>query len=140
MHKGVDFAAPRGTPIFSAGDGYVERIGPWSSYGNYIRIRHGDTYSTAYAHMKGFARGLRKGQRIRQGQVIGYVGTTGRSTGPHLHYEVLKNGKQVNPSKVTMPPGRHLKGKELDEFNRMKNQVRQQYAQTPVRTKMASNN
>ena len=88
MHRGVDFAAPSGTPVYAAGDGVVERAGPWSGYGNYIRIRHNDGYSTAYAHLRNYAKGIHKGKRVRQGRIIGYVGATGLSTGPHLHYEI----------------------------------------------------
>lgn len=116
MHRGVDFAAPSGTPIYAAGDGVIEKRHRWGSFGNYIRIRHGDGFSTAYAHMKGFARGQSTGGRVRQGAVIGYVGTTGRSTGPHLHYEVHKNGAQVNPMKVRFPASKTLAGTELDAF------------------------
>lgn len=116
MHKGVDFAAARGTPIYAAGDGTVEYAGRRGSFGNYIRIRHNNQYSSAYAHMKGLAKKSRKGARVKQGQVIGYVGTTGRSTGPHLHYEVLSHGKQVNPKNVKFPTGHSLKGTELASF------------------------
>lgn len=116
MHKGTDFAAPRGTPIYAAGDGVIERIGPFSSYGNYIKIRHRSDLHTAYAHMKGFKRGLSRGSRVKQGEIIGYVGTTGRSTGPHLHYEVLLNDRQVNPNKIKMPTGKKLKGQDLEVF------------------------
>src|SRR5262249_25641551 len=96
MHRGVDFRAAVGTPIMAAGDGVIERAGPFSTYGNYVKIRHAGGYETAYAHMSRFARFVRPGLRVRQGQVIGYVGTTGRSTGPHLHYEVLRGGSQIN--------------------------------------------
>jgi murein DD-endopeptidase MepM/ murein hydrolase activator NlpD len=116
MHKGVDFAAPKGTPIYAAGNGSVEVAGRKGGYGNYVRIRHNGTYATAYAHMNGFAKGIRRGTRVKQGQVIGYVGTTGRSTGPHLHYEVIRDGRQTNPMKVKMPAGPKLKGKELERF------------------------
>lgn len=116
MHKGVDFAAPSGTPIYAAGNGTVAYAGRKGGYGNYIRIRHNGTFETAYAHMKGFASGIRTGKRIEQGQIIGYVGTTGRSTGPHLHYEVMTGGKQVNPLRVKMPSGRTLEGTELTRF------------------------
>lgn len=116
MHRGTDFAAPTGTPILAAGDGVVVRAGPFSSYGNYVRIRHANGYETAYAHMSRFARGLRAGTRVRQGQVIGYVGTTGRSTGPHLHYEVLRRGQQVNPQGLRMANGRNLTGRDLELF------------------------
>lgn len=116
MHKGMDFAAPRGTPIYAAGDGTVEKAGRFSSYGNYIRIRHRAGLATAYAHLNGFKAGVKGGARVKQGQVIGYVGTTGRSTGPHLHYEILLNGRQVNPKTVKLSGGRALAGKELKAF------------------------
>lgn len=118
MHKGMDFAAPSGTPIYAAGDGTIEYLGRFSSYGNYIRIRHQSGYKTAYAHMKGFKSGLKNGAKVRQGDVIGYVGTTGRSTGPHLHYEVLLNGSQVNPKSIKMPSGTSLAGNDLKKFKR----------------------
>ncbi len=116
MHRGVDFAAPAGTPIYAAGDGRIVAIGRNGAYGKYIRIRHNARYQTAYAHMRAFRRGLRKGSRVEQGQVIGYVGSTGRSTGPHLHYEILVNGRQVNPRRVKLTPQRVLKGEELARF------------------------
>lgn len=114
MHKGSDFAAPTGTPIQAAGDGTVEVAGWNGAYGRYVRIRHSNGYATAYAHMSRL--NVRGGQRVRQGQIIGAVGTTGRSTGPHLHYEVLVNGKQVNPAGVRFPSGRKLAGKEYERF------------------------
>ncbi|WP_254054944.1 M23 family metallopeptidase [Kiloniella sp. EL199] len=123
MHKGVDFAAPRGTPIYAAGDGVILRANRFSSFGNYVRIRHHSGYETAYAHMKGFAKGIRKSKRVRQGQVIGYVGTTGRSTGPHLHYEVLFNGRQVNPLSVKLPAGEKLKKTDLKKFKAVKAKI-----------------
>ena len=123
MHRGVDFAAPSGTPIYAAGDGTVDVIGPNASYGRYIRLRHSGTFGTAYAHMSRFAPGLHKGSRVRQGQVIGYVGTTGRSTGAHLHYEVLREGKQVNPMSVKFPSGDKLAGSELVRFDAMRREV-----------------
>jgi murein DD-endopeptidase MepM/ murein hydrolase activator NlpD len=116
MHRGTDFAAPIGTPILAAGEGTVVRAGPFSSYGNYVRVRHANGYETAYAHMSRFARGLRAGTRVRQGQVIGYVGTTGRSTGPHLHYEVLRRGQQINPMTLRVANGRNLAGRALELF------------------------
>ncbi len=119
LHTGVDFAAPRGTPIYAAGDGAIDYIGRKGGYGNYIRIRHNGEYSTAYAHMKGYASGMKSGKRVRQGQVIGYVGTTGRSTGPHLHYEIIKNGQKTNPMRVKMPSGKRLKDTELANFKEM---------------------
>ncbi|MBA4117982.1 MAG: peptidase M23 [Candidatus Puniceispirillum sp.] len=115
-HKGVDFAAPIGTPVMSAGDGVVEKVGPFSSYGNYIRVRHNSEISTAYAHLSRFATGLRPGKAVRQGQIIGYIGMTGRTTGPHLHYELIRFGKQVDPKHVkTMPAGK-LGGADLSAF------------------------
>ena len=138
MHKGVDFAAPRGTPIYAAGDGTIEKAGPWSSYGNYVRIRHNGTLKTAYAHLKGFAKGITPGARVKQGQVIGYVGTTGRSTGPHLHYEVLENGRQVNPKSVKMPQGNILKGAQIASFKKHIESINHEYALLSGSTKMAS--
>lgn len=129
MHKGVDFAAPPGTPIFAAGNGTIARIGPYSSYGNYVRIRHNDSYSTAYAHMRGFAKGLHQGSRVKQGDVIGYVGSTGRVTGPHLHYEILKDNTQVNPIRIKMPSGKKLKDKEFEIFQADAQILRKQYAE-----------
>ncbi len=117
MHRGVDFAAPRGTPIYAAGDGVVSRIGRNGGYGKYIRVRHNSTYHTAYAHLSRFAKGLGRGRRVRQGQVIGYVGSTGSSTGPHLHYEILRHHKQINPLTLKMPAGDKLTGKALAAFD-----------------------
>lgn len=116
MHKGIDFAAPRGTPIKAAGNGTIVHASRFGSFGNYVKIRHNGNYETAYAHMKGFAKGIRKGARVRQGQTIGYVGTTGRSTGPHLHYEVHKNGKQVNPQSIKLPTGKKLDQTDMAQF------------------------
>ncbi|MEL0107687.1 MAG: M23 family metallopeptidase [Rhodospirillaceae bacterium] len=139
MHRGVDFAAPRGTPIYAAGDGVIRKIGWNGGYGRYIRIRHNRTHSTAYAHLHRFARGLKRGNRVRQGQVIGYVGTTGRSTGPHLHYEILRAGRQVNPLRVRMPSGRQLQKAELDRFNTAKTFIDRQIATLRLKSKLASN-
>ena len=116
MHQGIDFAAPSGTPIKAAGDGVIEVAGRNGGYGNYIRIRHNSEHKTAYAHMKKFASGIRVGARVRQGQTIGYVGTTGSSTGPHLHYEVMVNNAQVNPMSLKLPTGRRLVSSELAVF------------------------
>jgi murein DD-endopeptidase MepM/ murein hydrolase activator NlpD len=116
MHRGTDFAAPVGTPILAAGDGVIVRAGPNGSYGNYVRIRHANGYETAYAHMSRFARGMRAGAHVRQGDVIGYVGSTGRSTGPHLHYEVMRNGAQINPMTLRVANGRNLEGRALELF------------------------
>ncbi len=116
-HKGVDFAAPRGTPIKAAGDGTIQRANRYGSFGNYIRIRHANGYETAYAHLNGFARGIRAGRRVSQGDIIGYVGTTGRSTGPHLHYEVHLKGTAVNPQRLKIAAtGKNLTGADLDRF------------------------
>ncbi len=116
MHKGVDFAVPTGTPIYAAGDGVVELAGWNGGYGKYVRLKHNGTYMTAYGHMSKIAAGLGKGDHVRQGEVIGYVGTTGQSTGPHLHYEILVGGKQVNPLGVKLPSGETLAGKDLETF------------------------
>ncbi len=123
MHRGVDFAAPTGTPIYAAGAGTVDYKGRKGGYGRYIRIRHNAEYSTAYAHLSRYARGLGKGKRVKQGEVIGYVGSSGRSTGPHLHYEILRQGRQTNPMKVKMPSGRRLAGAELERFQRARADV-----------------
>ena len=116
MHKGTDFAAPSGTPIMASGSGTVTRARWCGGGGNCVKIKHNSTYQTVYAHMKSFAKGIKEGRRVRQGQIIGYVGSTGLSTGPHLHYEVLVNGKKVNSQKLKLPSGKILKGKEREEF------------------------
>ncbi len=116
MHKGLDFGAPTGTPIFAAGAGTVVEVGKKGAYGNYIRLRHNGQYQTAYAHMSKFAKGVSKGDKVKQGEVIGYVGATGRVTGPHLHYEILVDGAPVNPGKVKMASGDKLTGKALKAF------------------------
>lgn len=123
MHKGIDFAAARGTPIYAAGDGVIQRANWFSSYGRYVKIRHNGELSTAYAHMNGFAKGIVAGKRVKQGQVIGYIGTSGRSTGPHLHYEVLQNGRQVNPNSLKLPTGEKLTGDALQAFMREKAKI-----------------
>ena len=122
MHRGTDFAAPEGTPIMASGDGKIIRSRWCGGGGNCIKIRHNSTYSTVYAHLKSFARGIREGARVKQGQIIGYVGSTGMSTGPHLHYEVIVNGKKVNSQKLKLPSGKILKKKEreLFEVNKIK--------------------
>ena len=117
LHKGIDFAAPAGTPVFAAGDGVIEVAKRFGSFGNYIRIRHRNSYKTVYAHLKAFAKGIRSGVRVRQRRVIGYIGSTGRSTGPHLHYEVIHNKRHVNPRGVRIPTGVTLNGPELKRFN-----------------------
>ena len=122
MHRGTDFAAPKGTPIMASGNGIVKKAGWCGGGGNCVKIKHNSTYETVYAHMSKFARGIKKGVRVRQGQTIGYVGSTGKSTGPHLHYEVIVNGKRVNSQKLKLPSGKTLKGKdrELFETNKIK--------------------
>lgn len=127
LHTGVDFGAPRGTPIYAAGDGTIVKQGWFGGYGRYIRVRHNREYSTAYAHMSRFAKGMFEGKRVKQGQVIGYVGSTGRSTGPHLHYEVLRFNKQTNPMKLALPAFRKLTGDDLQAFLRFRTRVDQQY-------------
>ena len=116
MHRGTDFAAPMGTPIMASGDGVIKRARWCGGGGNCIKIRHNSTYETVYAHMRNFARGIKEGLRIKQGQIIGYVGSTGKSTGPHLHYEVIKNGKKINSQTLKLPSGKALKNKERQEF------------------------
>jgi murein DD-endopeptidase MepM/ murein hydrolase activator NlpD len=116
MHKGTDFAAPEGTPIMASGDGVIKKAKWCGGGGNCIKIKHNSTYETIYAHMKSFARGIKVGLRVRQGQIIGYVGSTGKSTGPHLHYEVIENGKKINSQKLKLPSGKILTGKERKLF------------------------
>ena len=116
MHKGTDFAAPMGTPIMASGDGVIKKAGWCGGGGNCVKIRHNSTYQTVYAHMSKFARGIKNGVRVKQGQTIGYVGSTGKSTGPHLHYEVIVNGKKVNSQKLKLPSGKVLKDKERKLF------------------------
>ncbi len=123
MHRGVDFAVPTGTPIYAAGDGTIELRELNGAYGNYIRVRHNAEYETAYAHMSRFEPHLARGSRVKQGQIIGYVGSTGRATGPHLHYEVLIRGEQVNPVSIKMPTGVKLAGAELDRFKTARSRI-----------------
>ena len=118
MHKGVDFAAPRGTPIIAAGSGVVREAGWKGSYGRYIRIKHNATYDTAYAHMTRIAPRITAGSRVKQGEIIGYVGSTGRSTGAHLHYEILVNNRQVDPMTVRLPTGKQIDPVHLNEFKK----------------------
>ena len=116
MHTGTDFAAPTGTPIMASGDGKVIKAGWCGGGGNCVKLKHNNTYQTVYAHMSKFGRGIKKGVRVKQGQIIGYVGSTGLSTGPHLHYEVIENGKKVNSQKLKLPSGKVLKGEERKKF------------------------
>ena len=125
MHRGTDFAAPLGTPIMASGDGVIKKAGWCGGGGNCIKIRHNSSYETIYAHMLKFARGIKNGVRVKQGRIIGYVGSTGKSTGPHLHYEVIINGKKINSQKLKLPSGKILKGinRKLFETNKIKLEV-----------------
>ena len=116
MHRGTDFAAPTGTPIMASGSGTITRARWCGGGGNCVKIKHNSSYETIYAHMKSFAKGIKEGRKVKQGQIIGYVGSTGMSTGPHLHYEVVVNGKKVNSQKLKLPSGKILKGKAREEF------------------------
>ena len=116
MHRGTDFAAPSGTPIMASGSGTVTRARWCGGGGNCVKIKHNSTYETIYAHMKAFAKGIKEGRKVRQGQIIGYVGSTGMSTGPHLHYEVVVNGKKVNSQRLKLPSGKTLKGTAREKF------------------------
>jgi len=116
MHKGTDFAAPEGTPIMASGDGKIVRARWCGGGGNCVKIRHNSTYSTVYAHMSKFASGIKEGVRVKQGRIIGFVGSTGMSTGPHLHYEVIKNGKKINSQTLKLPSGKILTGKDRTQF------------------------
>ena len=125
MHRGTDFAAPKGTPIMASGDGIITRAQWCGGGGNCVKIKHNSTYTTVYAHMSKFASGIKSGVRVKQGRIIGYVGSTGLSTGPHLHYEVIVNGKKVNSQKLKLPSGKILKGnnRKLFEISRIKTDV-----------------
>ena len=118
IHRGLDFAAPLGTPIFAAGDGIIEKIGWNGTYGRYIRIRHTGTYKTAYAHLSGYNKNIRIGKRVSQGKTIGYVGSSGRSTGPHLHYEVLRNNQQVNPMNIKLPAVKNITKNDIISYKK----------------------
>ena len=120
MHRGTDFAAPMGTPIMASGDGIIKKAGWCGGGGNCVVIKHNSTYQTVYAHMSKFARNIRTGVRVKQGQTIGYVGSTGKSTGPHLHYEVIVNGKKINSQKLKLPSGKILKGEDRKLFETVK--------------------
>ncbi len=125
MHKGTDFAAPKGTPVMASGDGQIIKAAWCGGGGNCVKIKHNQTYSTVYAHLSKFAAGIKKGTRVKQGRIIGYVGSTGLSTGPHLHYEVIENGKKINSQKLKLPSGKILKGKmrKLFEVDRIKTDI-----------------
>jgi len=140
MHRGLDFAAPIGTPIVASGSGAVVCAGRKGDYGKYIRIRHANQYATAYAHLSSFAKGIRTGKRVKQGEVIGYVGNTGLSTGPHLHYEVHHRGRKINPASVKCPPGRVLAGEELQRFMTAKTDLDRSFAKLEAKKLIASKN
>jgi len=123
MHTGVDWATAYGTPIFASGNGVVEKVGPEGGYGKYVRLKHSNGYETAYGHMSAFAKGLEVGKRVRQGQVIGFVGSTGMSTGPHVHYEILVNGRFVDPMRIKLPRGRSLDGPLLASFEKERDRL-----------------
>jgi len=125
LHQGTDFAARRGTPVMASGSGTVERASWFGAYGKYVRIRHNSTYKTAYAHLSKFGRNIKAGKKVRQGQIIGYVGSTGRSTGPHLHYEVLVNNKRINSQRLKLPSGKKLSKNEMGNFNLEKQRIDQ---------------
>jgi murein DD-endopeptidase MepM/ murein hydrolase activator NlpD len=133
MHTGVDWAAPMGTPIYASGNGVVEKVGWEGGYGKYIRIRHTNGYETAYGHMTAYARGVEPGVHVRQGQVIGFVGSTGLSTGAHVHYEILVNGRFVDPMRIKLPRGRVLEGPTLASFERERDRLDLMMAQRPAR-------
>jgi murein DD-endopeptidase MepM/ murein hydrolase activator NlpD len=137
MHTGVDWACPLGTPIYAAGNGEIEKAGWESGYGKYIRIKHANGYETAYGHMTAFARGIDPGVKVHQGQVIGYVGSTGQSTGPHVHYEIIINGRFVDPMRIKLPRGRELDGAMLAQFDRERDKVDGMMSQ-PTRTAQAT--
>lgn len=125
LHQGTDFAARRGTPVMASGSGTVERASWFGAYGKYVRVRHNSTYKTAYAHLSKFGRNIKAGKKVRQGQIIGYVGSTGRSTGPHLHYEVLVNNKRINSQRLKLPSGKKLSKNEMGNFNLEKKRIDQ---------------
>jgi murein DD-endopeptidase MepM/ murein hydrolase activator NlpD len=137
MHTGVDWAAPVGTPILAGADGTIERVGRQGGYGNYVRIRHTNGFSTAYGHMSRYADGLEPGMSVKQGQVIGYVGSTGFSTGPHCHYEILVNNKFVNPMTIQVPRGLQLTGRQLASFQKERNRIDELRALDPVTARVA---
>jgi murein DD-endopeptidase MepM/ murein hydrolase activator NlpD len=140
MHTGVDWAAPVGTPILAAGDGTVEQVGGKGGYGNYIRIRHANGFATAYGHMSRYAAGVEPGVSVKQGQIIGYVGSTGMSTGPHCHFEVLVNNSFVNPMTIQVPRGLQLTGRQLAEFERERNRIETLMQMDPVMSRVAQAN
>ena len=137
MHTGVDWAAPRGTPIVAAASGVIEMAERHGGYGNYIRIRHANGFATAYGHMTRFAPGSKRGARVKQGQIIGFVGSTGRSTGPHLHYEVKVNNKFVDPMTIAVPRGLQLEGRVLAAFHKERRRIEALMDLDPVTSRVA---
>jgi murein DD-endopeptidase MepM/ murein hydrolase activator NlpD len=133
MHTGIDWGAPTGTPIYASGNGTIEKAGWESGYGKYVRVKHANGYETAYGHMTAFARGIEPGVRVRQGQVIGFVGSTGLSTGAHLHYEILVNGRFVDPMRIKLPRGRVLDGPVLADFQRERGRLDNIMTRSPSR-------
>jgi len=137
MHKGVDFAAAHGTPIYAAGDGVVTEIGWRQGYGRAVQIRHSSTLSTFYAHASSFAKGLARGMKVKQGQIIAYVGASGRTTGAHLHYEVRRNGQQVNPLSIKTSPGVELTGSKLEAFKSYQRKIHKMHKELYIKTEIA---
>jgi murein DD-endopeptidase MepM/ murein hydrolase activator NlpD len=133
MHTGVDWAAPTGTPIYAAGNGVIEKAGWESGYGKFVLIRHNNGYESAYGHMSAFARGIDENTRVRQGQVIGFVGSTGLSTGSHVHYEIRVNGRFVDPMRIKLPRGRELQGPMLAAFDSERERLDNIMARKPAR-------
>jgi murein DD-endopeptidase MepM/ murein hydrolase activator NlpD len=138
LHSGVDWAGPVGTPILASGNGTIEVAGREGGYGNYVRIRHANGYKTAYGHMLRFAEGVAKGVKVRQGQVIGFLGNSGLSTGPHLHYEVLVNNRFTNPLSIKIPRSRQLQGRLLSDFRKEKARIDDLMHRAPVKTRVAA--
>ncbi len=138
LHSGVDWAGPVGTPIMASGNGTIEVAGREGGYGNYVRIRHANGYKTAYGHMLRFAEGVAKGVKVRQGQIIGFIGNSGMSTGPHLHYEVFVNNRFTNPLSIKIPRSRQLQGRLLSEFRREKSRIDDLMHRSPVKTQVAA--
>ena len=138
LHSGVDWAGPVGTPIMASGNGTIEVAGREGGYGNYVRIRHANGYKTAYGHMLRFAEGVAKGVKVRQGQIIGFIGNSGMSTGPHLHYEVFVNNRFTNPLSIKIPRSRQLQGRLLSEFRREKSRIDDLMHRSPVKTRVAA--
>jgi murein DD-endopeptidase MepM/ murein hydrolase activator NlpD len=138
MHTGVDWACATGTPIMAAGAGVIEEAGRKGEYGNYIRIRHANGYKTAYGHMSRLAPGVSDGVKVRQGQIIGYVGTTGLSSGPHVHFEVLVNNSFVDPMSIQVPRERQLSGKQLADFQKERARIDELMRRNPVSTRVAA--